>query len=64
MRDAVSESKCSRYGRSGQFPFKKETESQIGILKLEFISFEFKKLFSNYLGTAKLFLPVGNQSAI
>ena len=64
MREAVSESKCSGYGRSGQFSFKKETESQTGILKLEFICFECKKLFSNYLAKAKLFLPVRNQSAI
>ena len=43
MRDAVSESKCSGCGKSGQFVFKKETEPQTGILKLEFIC---KKLFS------------------
>ena len=46
MQDAVSESKCSGCGKSGQFSFKKETEPQTGILKLEFISSECKKLFS------------------
>ena len=46
MRDAVSESKCSGCGKSGQFAFKKETEPQTGILKLEFICSECKKLFS------------------
>ena len=46
MRDAVSESKCSGCGKSGQFAFKKETEAQTGILKLEFICSECKKLFS------------------
>ena len=50
-------------GKSGQFSFKKETEPQTGILKLEFICFECEKLFSNYLATARLFLPVRNQSA-
>ena len=46
MRDAVSESKCSGCGKSGQFAFKKETQPQTGILKLEFICSECKKLFS------------------
>ena len=46
MRDAVSESKCSGCGKSGQFAFKKETEPQTGILKLEFICSECEKLFS------------------
>ena len=64
MRDAVSESKCSGCGKSGQFSFKKETEPQTVIFELEFICFESKKLFSNYLVTARLFLPVRNQSAI
>ena len=64
MRDAVSGSKCSGCGKMGQFSFKKETEPQTGILKLEFICFECKKLFSNYLATACLFLPIRNQSAI
>ena len=64
MRDAVSESKCSGCGKSGQFAFKKETEAQTGILKLEFICSECKKLFSVDLATARLFLLVRNQSAI
>ena len=64
MRDAVSESKCSGCGKSGQLYFKKETEPQTGILMLEFICFKCKKLFSNYLATEGLFLPVRNQSAI
>ena len=46
MRDAVSESKCTGCGKSGQFAFKKETQPQTGILKLEFIFSECKKLFS------------------
>ena len=40
MRDAVSESKCRGCGKSGQSPFKKETEPQTGILKLEFLCSE------------------------
>ena len=49
---------------SSSLSFKKETEPQTVIFELEFICFESKKLFSNYLVTARLFLPVRNQSAI
>ena len=46
MQDAVSGSNCNGCGKSGQLSFKKETEPQTGILKLEFICSECKKLFS------------------
>ena len=44
MWDAVSESKCSGCGKSGEFPFKKEKEPQTGILKLEFLCSEYISL--------------------
>ena len=40
MRGAVSKSKCRGCGKSGRFFFKKETEPQTGILRLEYICFE------------------------
>ena len=46
-RDAVSESKCSGCGKSGEFPFKKETEPQTGILKLEFFALNKEKYKAN-----------------
>ena len=46
MRDAVSESKCGRCGKSGKFKFVEETEPQTGVLNLEFICSDCQKRFS------------------
>ena len=46
MRDPVSESKCGRSRKSGKFKFVEKTESQTGVLKLEFICSDCKNLFS------------------